>query len=170
MASGTDQLYFQVHDRDEVVVVLADELPDDAEEILDLLTSEALPLSKWYEVARAYLSQNKVNQFLTLVKEATDENTIKEVESFFKAKPTFDLIQFHCGSAAYCIESGKEAREAGERQRYFQEASYRINVAKQLSTFEQLPFLAAGYLHLAKVGHKAGLASRGIRRAWQAAE
>ena len=160
MASGTDQLYFQVHDRDEVVVVPAEELPDDAEEILDLLTSEALPLSKWYEVARAYLSQNKVNQFLTLVKEATDENTIKEVESFFKAKPTFDLIQFHCGSAAYCIESGKEARDAGERQKYFQEAQYRINVARQLNPNEQLPYLAAGYLLLAKVRHREGTDSK----------
>ena len=143
-------LTFQV--QGEVVVLPAEQLPDETGEILDLLVTEAQPLSKWFEVARAYLSQNKVGQFVSLCAEATDERTVAEVQAFFGTRPTFELTQFHCAHAAHAIERAREERDKAARADHYTAASKSVALAKREGPEEQLPCLAAGYLALAKVG------------------
>lgn len=151
MALNGDELCFPVHGTHEVVIIPARHLPEETEDILDLLTSEALPLAKWFDVARAYLSQNKEKQFLDVLREGTDDHTVQEIEQFFKAKPTFELIQFHCAYAAYYIHMFRKERDQVEKAKHQRDAIMRINAAKQLSSQEQLPWLASGFLALAKV-------------------
>eukprot|EP00877_Chromochloris_zofingiensis_P002087 jgi/Chrzof1/1187/Cz01g43270.t1 len=150
MALNGDELCFPVHGTHEVVIIPARHLPEETEDILDLLTSEALPLAKWFDVARAYLSQNKEKQFLDVLREGTDDHTVQEIEQFFKAKPTFELIQFHCAYAAYYIHMFRKERDQVEKAKHQRDAIMRINAAKQLSSQEQLPWLASGFLALAK--------------------
>ena len=50
-------LYIPVASTDEVVAVPLDDLPEDPEDLLDVLKAEEAPLSLWIDFAKAYLAQ-----------------------------------------------------------------------------------------------------------------
>lgn len=50
-------LYIPVALTDEVVAVPLDDLPEEAEDLLDILKAEEAPLSLWIDFAKAYLAQ-----------------------------------------------------------------------------------------------------------------
>ena len=50
-------LYIPVASTDEVVAVPIEELPEEAEDLLDILKAEEAPLSLWIDFAKAYLAQ-----------------------------------------------------------------------------------------------------------------
>ena len=49
--------YIPVAGSDEVVAVPVDELPEEAEDLLDILKAEEAPLALWLDFAKAYLAQ-----------------------------------------------------------------------------------------------------------------
>jgi RNA polymerase-associated protein CTR9 len=52
---------------DEVVAIKLDELPDDANDILDILRAEMAPLSLWLRFAVEYYKQGKLRKLLPRV-------------------------------------------------------------------------------------------------------
>ena len=48
---------------DYVVAVLPSDLPEQAQEMVDLLMGETAPLSTWIDVAKAYLAEGKEQQY-----------------------------------------------------------------------------------------------------------
>ncbi len=50
-------LYIPVAGSDEVVAVPVEDLPEEAEDLLDILKAEEAPLSLWIDFAKAYLAQ-----------------------------------------------------------------------------------------------------------------
>jgi hypothetical protein len=54
---GPPQICIPVSHSDSVVAVPLDQLPDDPDELLDILKAEEAPLQLWLEFAKAYLSQ-----------------------------------------------------------------------------------------------------------------
>lgn len=145
------KVYLPVHDSDEVVAIPIAQLPENNDDVLDLLSSEALPLSKWLEVAKAYLSRGSSQNFLAILREATNEETIREVERYFGRKPTFETIQCKCAFAAYYIEQAREERDRIKKAELIKLASEAVAQAKALDPSEQLPFLAAGQLAVVRV-------------------
>lgn len=134
-------------------VVEIDELPDDVQNVLQFLESEGVPLTYWWDVARAYLARGKRQEFVTVLAAALDDDLLKAVEDFFKERPTFDIMQLHCGLAAHHIEEMRAAAATADKaaaQQHAQAAAQRVQQAKAEAPNEQLPFLAAGCLALAK--------------------
>lgn len=138
-------------------IVDIDHLPDDVQDLLQFLESEAVPLSYWWDLARAYLAAGRRDEYVSVLTSALDEELLKAVEEFFKARPTFDIAQLHCGLAAHHIEAARAAAGAAAgaeqraaRQQHLAEAQGRVAAAKAEAPDEQLPYLAAGCLALAK--------------------
>ena len=51
------RLYIPVASTDEVVAIPLDDLPEEPEDLLDILKAEEAPLSLWIDSAKAYLAQ-----------------------------------------------------------------------------------------------------------------
>jgi RNA polymerase-associated protein CTR9 len=51
-----------------LVVIPLDALPEDTDEIIEVLGAELAPISVWLDVAKAYLQRGSINQYLGLLR------------------------------------------------------------------------------------------------------
>jgi hypothetical protein len=56
-ANGNEHLFIPIASSDEFVTIPVDDLPEEAEDLLDCLRAEEAPLSLWIDFAKAYLAQ-----------------------------------------------------------------------------------------------------------------
>jgi len=164
MAALHEQL--RVPCQEGATVVAIDHLPDDVSGVLQFLESEGVPLSYWWDLARAYLAQGRTQQYLALLNSALEEDLLQAVEDFFKRRPTFEIVQLLCGLAAHHIEQYRLEQDKAAKQQHLVEATKRINAAKKEGPDEQLPYLAAGCLALAKVRLRGGGGVARLYRGW----
>ena len=120
--------------------VSLDHLPDDAQGVLSLLESEGVPLAYWYDVARAYLAQGRTQQFLEVLQSSLDDELLRDVESFFKRRPTFEIVQLTCGYAAYYIERARLEPDKAARQQHLADAAARVAAAR---SWRRAPLMAS---------------------------
>jgi hypothetical protein len=132
-------------------LVHLDHLPDDVQGVVQFLESEGVPLSYWWDMARAYLAQGRTGQYLAILQSALEDDLLQAVEDYFKKRPTFEIVQLLCGYAAHHIEQYRQESDKATRQQHLGDAAARIIAAKNEGPDEQLPYLAAGVLALAKV-------------------
>lgn len=69
----------KVMDCDEVVSFDVANLPDNAEELLDVLTAEAAPFKVWFDFARAYLAQGNEDAFKSICEQGTRADIVADV-------------------------------------------------------------------------------------------
>ncbi|KAK9810525.1 hypothetical protein WJX72_012163 [[Myrmecia] bisecta] len=139
-------IHIPITDSEEVVSVPLDQLPDDPDELLGILKAEIAPLSLWLDIAKVYLSQGRIDQYLTVL----NEGTSPEVEEYFGDKVKFERIQFLCALAAYYTALGKAEKDRVARNEAFTKANGFWSKARHVDYNEQLPYIAAGQLALAK--------------------
>eukprot|EP00873_Tetraselmis_striata_P036611 jgi/Tetstr1/456875/TSEL_043547.t1 len=140
------QICIPVSHSEEVVAVPLDQLPDDPDELLDILKAEEAPLQLWLEFAKAYLSQDMVKQFLHILTEGTSE----EVVEYFGDRAKYERIQIFCALASYYTAQGAGERDRSKRNVAFNQAQVHLRQAAQIDFDEQLPKLGAGQLALAQ--------------------
>ena len=146
-----DRILIPVVDSNEVVAVDLSQLPESAEELLDLLVSEAAPLSVWFDFARAYLQAGRLDAFDHIYETATSEETAVEVEKFFGQKPTYERIQFYVARAVVLIAKAREEKLNDKKAQLMGEARKLVTAAGTLDPLEQLVMLASGLHNMAKV-------------------
>ncbi|KAG2487876.1 hypothetical protein HYH03_013459 [Edaphochlamys debaryana] len=145
-----DRIYVPVVDANEVVAIDLSQLPESPEELLDLLVSEAAPLSTWFDCARAYLQQGRIDGFDHIYETATSDETAVEVERYFGQKPTYERIQFFTARAAVLIAQAREEKTADAKTRLLSEARKLITQASTLDQNEQLVHLTSGLHSMAR--------------------
>ncbi|GIL51578.1 hypothetical protein Vafri_7539 [Volvox africanus] len=145
-----DRIYVPVVDSSEVVAIDLSQLPDSAEELLDLLVSEAAPLSTWFDCARAYIQQGRLDAFDQIYETATSEDTAVEVERYFGQKPNYERILFFTAKAAILIAQARDEKTADSKARILSEARKLITQAGTLDQNEQLVALTSGLHFLAR--------------------
>lgn len=146
------RLCIPVLDSEDVVVVPANGLPSEAEEMLEVLASEAAPLSTWFDVARAYLAQGREDAFRHICLEGVKDEVTTEVERYFGRKPTYEQIQFYCGLAALHMAKARDEKDRTKKAEHLTQAAIHLNAAQTLDPSEQLVALGQGLLGLTKVG------------------
>jgi hypothetical protein len=151
MDPAAERLCIPVQESDEVVVVPVSQLPDDPQEVLNVLISEAAVLPLWLDFARTYLKQGDVEGFQKILQEASSEEVLTEVEQYFGKKPNYEHIQCLCGFVALSLARAKDEKDAQKRSELLNTARLLVQKAKQVDPKEQLPDLAAGMWALAKV-------------------
>ncbi|KAG2448186.1 hypothetical protein HYH02_006771 [Chlamydomonas schloesseri] len=145
-----DRIYVPVVDSNEIVAIDLNQLPESSEDLLDLLVSEAAPLSTWFDCARAYLQHGRLDAFDHIYETATSEETAVEVERYFGQKPTYERIQFFTARAAILIAQARDEKQADAKARLLSEAKKLITTAGSLDPNEQLVLLTSGLHHLAR--------------------
>lgn len=162
MQSAT--IYIPVASTDEVVSVDVNDLPVDADEMIEILGGESAPLSLWIEVAKAYLAQGRHEQYEIIL----ELGASTETEQFFcnpkdaSYNPNvphnyypgveYERIQVLCSLAEYYTKSLKDETNTQKRIACIEKASALVARAQKLGFAEQLPRLMDAQLTLARVG------------------
>lgn len=148
---------------DEVVSVAVADLPDDADEMLEVLTAESAPLSLWIEVAKAYLAQGKYKQYERILEMGTSPETEQffcnpkdgsynsSVEHGYYHGVEYDRIQVLCSLADYYTKCLKAELNTHKRIAHLEKAAALVARAQRLGFSEQLPRLMDAQLTLARV-------------------
>lgn len=142
-----EHIYIPVDQSEEVVAVPLSDLPDDPEEIVDVLKAEVVPFSLWVDFARAYLAQDKLPQYQKLL----SFGTLKDVEDFYREKGKFESIQLLCELAATHVDAAKAESSRSSKTERLAQAATLLTRARQLDYQEQLPSIGLGELALARV-------------------
>eukprot|EP00884_Botryococcus_braunii_P015610 jgi/Botrbrau1/2732/Bobra.0164s0012.1 len=142
----THHLFIPVAGSNEVVAVPIDELPEEAEDLLDILRAEEAPLALWLDFAKAYLAQGLTKQYLYILQEGTQP----EVEHYFGKSAEFERIQIFCALASYHTRKGRIEKDRAKKTEEFQLATTFLNTARGINVGEQLPHIGLGQLALAK--------------------
>ena len=156
-------IYIPVSSTNEVVSVPVSDLPSDADELLEILAIESAPLSLWIEIAKAYLTQGRPDQYEKIL----DTAASSETEQFFcNPKDSdyhpdtpnnyypgveYDRIQILCSLADYHTKSLKNETNFQKQSAVTEKATALITRARKLGFAEQLPRLMDAQLTLAKV-------------------
>ena len=72
-AAGAGVICIPVQNSDEVVAVPLEELPEDPEELLEVLQAEEASLVLWLDFAKAYLARGQLDQSLAILEAGTSE-------------------------------------------------------------------------------------------------
>ena len=142
-----EYIYIPVDQSEEVVAVPLSDLPDDPEEIVDVLKAEVVPFSLWVDFARAYLAQDKLPQYQKLL----SFGTLKDVEDFYREKGKFESIQLLCELAATHVDAARAESSRSSKTERLAQAATLLTRARQLDYQEQLPSIGLGELALARV-------------------
>ena len=132
-----------------MVELRKDTLPADADEILDLLRAEVVPLPLWLELAKAYLDRGNQAAFEQVLKAAVSEET----QSGFKVEGMDiqkERLQCLCALGAYYTQLGRAGTDARSGSTPYLQASSLFNAALRIGR-EVLPSLGQGQLALARV-------------------
>ncbi|BDA40854.1 RNA polymerase-associated protein CTR9 homolog [Coccomyxa sp. Obi] len=138
-------LFIPVALTDETVAVPVDDLPEEAEDVLNLLRGEEAPLSLWIDFAKAYLAQGNLKQYLYILEEGITD----EVAQYFQ-QAKFERLQIFCALAAYYTAEGRKQRDRNARTEQFARAAQLLGSARQIDYEDQLPLLGLGQLELAR--------------------
>lgn len=159
----TSTIFIPVAKTDEFVSVAVADLPDDADEMLEVLTAESAPLSLWIEVAKAYLAQGKYQQYERVLEMGTSPETEQffcnpkagsynpNVEHGYYYGVEYDRIQVLCSLADYSTKCLRTEPNTHKRIAHMEKAATLVARAQKLGFSEQLPRLMDAQLTLARV-------------------
>ncbi|PIA27250.1 hypothetical protein AQUCO_08200042v1 [Aquilegia coerulea] len=138
-------VYFHVQHSEEEVRVALDQLPLDANDILDILKAEQASLDIWLVIAREYFKQGKIQQFLLILKEGSSS----DIDEYY-SDVRYDRIAILNALGAYYSYLGKIETKQREKEDHFILATQYYNKASRIDMHEPSTWVGKGQLLLAK--------------------
>ncbi|XP_050216699.1 protein CTR9 homolog [Mercurialis annua] len=138
-------VYIPVQNSEEEVRVALDQLPRDANDILDILKAEQAPLDLWLIIAREYFKQGKVEQFRQIL----EEGSSNDIDEYY-ADVKYERIAILNALGAYYSYLGKIETKQREKEEYFIQATGYYNKASRIDMHEPSTWVGKGQLLLAK--------------------
>ena len=146
MADAPPPLRIPTADGD-TVEVFAHEMPDDAEDLLFVLSEEKAPLDSWFEVAVAYFRRGMVDQFRQVLERASSP----EVDDMYKKVAMDKMTRIKILNALAAMEI-KAASELTTKMMQSEPVQKRIvsltNRADNIDQLAQLTWVTKGVNHL----------------------
>ncbi|CAI5712020.1 unnamed protein product [Hyaloperonospora brassicae] len=125
-ASNPRALLIPVKNSEQAVEVFVDELPDDVNDIIDILRAEVAPLDVWLQFAVEYYNQGHVGQFQEILAVASEpgiEEIYKDNASRMCRIKFFIALASHAVNAMWNEEDEKKREAISQRAvGYFQRA------------------------------------------------
>ncbi|KAF1335705.1 Rna polymerase-associated protein ctr9, partial [Globisporangium splendens] len=119
-------LLIPVKNSDQAVEVFADEIPDDVNDIIDILRAEVAPLDVWLQFAVEYYNQGQIGQFQEILAVASEpgiEEIYKDNASRMCRIKFFNALASHAVNAMWSEEDDKKKEAISQRAvGYFQRA------------------------------------------------
>ncbi|XP_020260764.1 protein CTR9 homolog isoform X2 [Asparagus officinalis] len=138
-------VYIPVQNSEEVVRVVLDQLPRDADDILDILKAEQAPLDLWLTIAREYFKQGKFEQFRKIL----EEGSSPEIDEYY-ADIKYERIAILNALGAYHTYLGKTETKQREKDEHFQLAIQYYNRSSRIDVHESSTWIRKGQLFMAK--------------------
>eukprot|EP00899_Mesostigma_viride_P008770 jgi/Mesvir1/17895/Mv12965-RA.1 len=138
-------IYVPIQNSEEKVQIPVDKLPEDSNDVLDILKAEEAPLDLWLELARAYHQQGKYSQFVQILEEGSSEEIDEHFPDAIRERVAILIIL-----ASFYTEQARLEKEKKKRDELFNDAATKIDKASRLDQEEQMNFIARGQLHFAK--------------------
>ncbi|XP_008776475.1 protein CTR9 homolog [Phoenix dactylifera] len=138
-------IYIPVQNSEEEVKVPLDSLPQDANDILDILKAEQAPLDLWLIIAREYFKQNKVEQFRLVL----EEGSSPEIDEYY-ADVKYERIAILNALGAYYTYLGKMETNKSKKDEHFILATQCYNRASRIDVHEPSTWIGKGQLCVAK--------------------
>ncbi|GMH35626.1 hypothetical protein BSKO_03494 [Bryopsis sp. KO-2023] len=139
------QLHIAVLNSAEVVSIPLDQLPEDCEEVLEVLKAEVAPVNVWMDVALAYISNGRPDQYVRVLQEATS----READEFYGDRFRAERVEVLCSLAGYHLSKAQHMRDPQRKGDLQTAESYGIR-ARTLDKREMLPFLIIGVVAMAR--------------------
>ena len=127
----------------EEVQVAVELLPEDVNDILEILKAEQAPLSIWLSFARSYFQQGRFDAFLQIL----EEGSSPDIDEYY-VDMKFDRIAVLNALGAYYTNLGRV--EIRDKDEHFLRASQYYNKASRIDHNEASTWLGKGQLLLAK--------------------
>ncbi|KAF9599832.1 hypothetical protein IFM89_001778 [Coptis chinensis] len=138
-------VYIPVQHSDEEVRVVLNQLPLDANDILDILKAEQASLDLWLIIAREYFKQGYVEQFQQIL----EEGSSPEIDEYY-ADVKYDRIAILNALGAYHSYLGKCESKGAKKDDHFISATKYYNKASRIDIHEPSTWVGKGQLLLAK--------------------
>eukprot|EP01104_Vermistella_antarctica_P010352 TRINITY_DN2757_c1_g2_i1.p1 TRINITY_DN2757_c1_g2~~TRINITY_DN2757_c1_g2_i1.p1 ORF type:complete len:1070 (+),score=325.80 TRINITY_DN2757_c1_g2_i1:164-3373(+) len=148
---ASEYVLIPVMNTDEYIKVLVSELPEDHDEILEVLQAEIAPLDIWLEIALAYFKQDRLLQFREILEAGSDP----EVESYFDdpIRARSQRVKLLSALAAYSVHQAVGEREKAAKEKHFEEATKHYNEADTIDIHEEITWVGKGVLLLNRLDY-----------------
>lgn len=140
------RLHIPVLKSPEVVSIHLDHLPNESDEVVEVLKAEEAPVGIWMDLALAYLSQGSPDQYVHILQEACS----KEADEFYGDKFRAERVEVLCCLAGYHLCKAQHLRDPSRKSELATAESYGIR-ARNLDKREMLSFLCLGMVAMARV-------------------
>lgn len=142
-----ERLHIPVLKRGEVVTLRLDSLPEESEEVLEVLKAEEAPVGIWMDLALAYLRRGSPEQYVHVLQEACS----KEADEFYADRFRAERVEVLCCLAATHLCKAQRLQKDTHRKSDLAMAESYCLRARNLDNREMLPFLSLGMVALARV-------------------
>ncbi|KAM1173948.1 hypothetical protein TB2_026133 [Malus domestica] len=138
-------VYIPVQNSEEEVMVVLDQLPKEATDIIDILKAEQASLDLWLIIAREYFKQGKLDQFRQILEEGSGA----EIDEYY-SDVRYERIAILNALGAYYTYLGKIETKQREKEEHFILATQFYNKASRIDIHEPSTWVGKGQLLLAK--------------------
>eukprot|EP01155_Anaeramoeba_flamelloides_P024514 Anaeramoba_flamelloidesa810265_94.p1 GENE.a810265_94~~a810265_94.p1 ORF type:complete len:554 (+),score=127.78 a810265_94:3-1664(+) len=126
---------------EDVVEIPVNELPEDSEEVIDVLRDELPPLSIWHRIALEYHRKGDEQEFLKIMNVACHEVLDQYTDTTMKT-----LISNTLG--AYYTQKASKTTDQESRNDYFRKAASYYNISDNIDMSIGSTFIGKGFLML----------------------
>ncbi len=135
-----------MHNSEEAIELEPNNLPEDPDEILDVLIGEIAPLYIWLQVALLYGSKNMWDAFEKILLEATKPRT---EEKYSGKRDQMDKIYILNSLSAYYINKAEKEKDLSMKNELLGRSSVFLGFAREIDQVNALTLVSLGYLELA---------------------
>eukprot|EP00961_Rhodomonas_salina_P281962 3810289-Rhodomonas_salina.1 len=134
---------------DEVLELPKDQLPDDPNEIMQILANELAPLKLWLELAVSYYQQRRMEQFQTVMETSTGEDG-PFYQDYYKGDKEGRIALLNC-LAAYNTQIAARSKNKQKKDSHFQIANEHYQNSDKIDTNMALTWCGKGLIFMAKI-------------------
>ena len=126
----------------QVIVIPFDELPEDADDVVNILTKESAPLHQWVSLALEYYRQGHEQEFVTILEASRTDANLDYNKSEEDQMKQLDTL------AAYYVQQTKKEKKADRKREFFTKATLLYTTADNIIMYNPKHLLGRAYFCL----------------------
>jgi RNA polymerase-associated protein CTR9 len=134
---------------DEILELPKDDLPDDPNEIMQILANELAPLKLWLELAVSYYQQQRMEQFQTVMETSTGEDG-PFYQDYYQGDKEGRIALLNC-LAAYHTQVSVRTKNKSKKEQHLQAANVHYQNSDKIDSNMPLTWCGKALIHMARI-------------------
>jgi RNA polymerase-associated protein CTR9 len=134
---------------DEILELPKDALPEDPNEIMQILANELAPLKLWLELAVSYYQQHRMEQFQTVMETSTGEDG-PFYQEYYKGDKEGRIALLNC-LAAYNTQVAARSKNKNKKDQHLKLANDHYQNSDKIDSNMPLTWCGKALIHMAKI-------------------